>query len=453
MAARWIFIVTALGGLSARADLKITSKYTANGRSEESTVWFKGGRQRFDLGKDGAIVQQCDRKRMVELNHKTRTYTVVPFAAPESARQGGRVITRVTVTDTGEQRPMFGFVARRLKTTLTREPSPDACDRTRQRIETDGWYIDLKEPRCDVTPEAEGGCRDDIRVERTGPPNDGFPLMYTTTVFGEDGKPVSTLSMQVTALEGASLPAAMFDVPDGYTAAKTEAAEAQKTPGQRRIGAVAIRNGSSRQVETEALDRQLLAQLRESKMDVVRLPSTGTEAAARSQHCDYLLYTDVTDVSQPQAGKLRGLMRHAPLVGAKESFQAEVKYRLAPLDGTAPLFESSAAGKTGGLAFNWHSAMSLAQTAGQMALSGKLMFGPAMLMNPAMMRSLLGPGFGGAGPVASDPVMGGLARMLGSQAGAAPDPKGAEEAVAAALHQEVQAILTRLNPQSPEDSR
>jgi len=55
------------------------------------------------------------------------------------------VVTYVTNTiDTGERKEMFGFTARHLKSSMTIEPSPDACMKDKMRIERDGWYIDLQ---------------------------------------------------------------------------------------------------------------------------------------------------------------------------------------------------------------------------------------------------------------------------------------------------------------------
>jgi hypothetical protein len=68
---------------------------------------------------------------------------------------------------------MFGYTARRIKTVMATEPSPDACGQDRTRMETDGWYIDLNiEVNCNDESfnsyqytEKSGGCQDQIRVK------------------------------------------------------------------------------------------------------------------------------------------------------------------------------------------------------------------------------------------------------------------------------------------------
>ena len=62
---------------------------------------------------------------------------------PPRRRSVGVVNITQTITDTGERKEMFGFTARRIKTSLVKTVSPDACDKD-QKIETDGWYIDFE---------------------------------------------------------------------------------------------------------------------------------------------------------------------------------------------------------------------------------------------------------------------------------------------------------------------
>jgi hypothetical protein len=49
----------------------------------------------------------------------------------------------------------------------------------------------------------------------------GFPLLTTTTVYGPDGQVTSTMTNEVMELSMAPLAAELFDVPAGYTLAKT----------------------------------------------------------------------------------------------------------------------------------------------------------------------------------------------------------------------------------------
>ena len=59
----------------AFADLKVTTKNTAGGRSTQSTIYIKGHRQRTD-GAGVATVFQCDLKRVLHLNDRARKYSV-----------------------------------------------------------------------------------------------------------------------------------------------------------------------------------------------------------------------------------------------------------------------------------------------------------------------------------------------------------------------------------------
>ena len=63
---------------------------------------------------------------------------------PEApARKGGVITVSRTSTDTGERQEMFGYKARHIKTSMVMESSPDACNQSHMKMETDGWYADL----------------------------------------------------------------------------------------------------------------------------------------------------------------------------------------------------------------------------------------------------------------------------------------------------------------------
>ena len=64
---------------AALADTKSRTKSTASGRSFESTTYIKGARQRTEqnVGMGLAMINQCDLKRMIQLNDKARTYMVI----------------------------------------------------------------------------------------------------------------------------------------------------------------------------------------------------------------------------------------------------------------------------------------------------------------------------------------------------------------------------------------
>src|SRR6185503_10218500 len=178
-------------------DVKIRQRMSVGGTTGvESLLYIKGPRMRNEM--PGAMgfttIMQCDLKRTVTINEKTKTYmlsstdgsgavstgdgdggggTVTSGAQPQAPPQtrGGLVNITNTITDTGERKEMFGFTARHIKTSLVKTATPEACDKD-QKIETDGWYIDFqyafecptqtqKPPQPQVRPQ-QPGCRDEI---------------------------------------------------------------------------------------------------------------------------------------------------------------------------------------------------------------------------------------------------------------------------------------------------
>ncbi|HEV2863085.1 MAG TPA: hypothetical protein VGX48_18865 [Pyrinomonadaceae bacterium] len=238
---RIVFAALALlcAATSARADIKIKSKTSFGDQAGvEQTVYIKGKRQRTESTGGMATVTQCDLRRTVQLNDLSRTYMLNPFgggagaATVEAAdtetrtstvRKGGVVTMTYTTADTGERRQMFGYTARRIKTAVVTEPSPDACSQDKTRMETDGWYIDLnvgfdcyESAGASAAPRAAGGCRDKFRTRQVGSAKLGYPVKVTTTIFGEDGKPSSSFTQEVIELSQATLEQSLFEIPEGY---------------------------------------------------------------------------------------------------------------------------------------------------------------------------------------------------------------------------------------------
>lgn len=234
---------------AAQADIKIKSRNTFGGQSTgESTVYIKGKRQRAENPGGMNTITQCDLRRTLQLNSTTKTYIVTPFedgeaeegasspqpsgnkaSKPEPARRGGVVTMTATMTDTGERKQMFGFTARRIKTSMVTESSPDACQQVKSRIDTDGWYIDLNvEFDCYEgsastyahDPQQAGGCRDRYRTKRVGTAKLGYPVHVTTTMYDESGKVTGTFTQEVLEISKATLDPALFDVPSDYRLAK-----------------------------------------------------------------------------------------------------------------------------------------------------------------------------------------------------------------------------------------
>ena len=396
------------------ADLKIRYKTTMSGQPSESVTMIKGTRERSEMhgfGMDSINITQCDLKRTVQLNEKTQKYLITPMIGPDTnqpastspatstptsgpadVRRGG-VVTYVTnVTDTGERKEMFGFTARHVKTSMTIKSSPDACSPIDQRMETDGWYIDLSfNFNCDLgqarmmtrPPVASGGCRDRYSFRQEGTGKTGYPLIETTTMYGPDGKTVFSTTKEVVELSRDPLDAALFDVPQGYTEAANsqelygmpsvaemmnQAAQGNvsnqpsqtqaqpsadsKQPGTIRVGVVAINNKSNRPVSAEALRARLIGSIEGSNIDAVPLQQAMSlieaEAEAKAKQCDYILFTDISGLKISAAKKLGGLLGRAAGVGGIDKAEAKVEFKLYPVGATTPVLESTATAKEEG---------------------------------------------------------------------------------------------------------
>ena len=232
-------------------DVKIRQRMTSgNSPGMETVLYIKGPRMRNEMaGPMGmTTILQCDLKRTLTINEKTRTYLVTPIDGPNSStgamtpdgvagagvpavqsstqQRGGVVNITNTITDTGERKEMFGFTARHIKTSMVKTASPDACDKD-SKVETDGWYIDFQyafdcsnQPQKYVPPPVrpQPGCKDEIRTKTIGTAKLGFPLHVTTTIFMPDGRSTS-MTQEVLELSREPLAASLFELPEGYSVA------------------------------------------------------------------------------------------------------------------------------------------------------------------------------------------------------------------------------------------
>lgn len=241
---------------TATADLKLRQRMTSGGNENgvETVMYIKGPRMRSEMSGSTmgmTTIVQCDLKRTLMVNEKTRTYLVMPSDAPNASTgsvagdgggvnsgrlsdgqpasqlRGGVVNVTNTIIDTGERKEMFGFTARHIKTSIVKKASPEACDKD-LKVETDGWYIDFqyafecpgqtqKYQPSPVRPQL--GCQDEIRTKTVGTAKLGFPLLVTTTIYEPDGR-TSTMTQEVLELSREPLNAALFEAPEGYTLAK-----------------------------------------------------------------------------------------------------------------------------------------------------------------------------------------------------------------------------------------
>lgn len=249
---------------AARADITLKIKNTEDGRSGESVIRIKGRRQRNEFTvkrPDGttnslAVIFQCDLKRQIsfdpdkrvfyEMSHfgiqefmaRAEAQQAVQTKRPRDAKYDGRVIETFTVTDTGERREMFGYTARRIKTTLTWEATPHDCPQTPLRRESDGWYVDLlyatfcsydisgfdetellahEQSKCVEHYMSDGGKRRyGFERRQVGTARFGFPLLLTIKSYGDDGRP-TTRTSEVVEITREELDASLFETPPGYT--------------------------------------------------------------------------------------------------------------------------------------------------------------------------------------------------------------------------------------------
>jgi hypothetical protein len=393
-----------------RSDLKITYRTTTMGQSIENTTMLKGARERSEMklgyGRDIINLTQCDLKRTIQISDSARKYVITPMdtveATPvtasagvgrnEPARRGGVVTYNTSAVDTGERKEMFGFQARHVKTTMSIESSPDACNPVRQRMETDGWYIDFAFGlNCEVNhappmggPPARGGCRDAVRFNRQGAARTGYALQETTTSYGPDGSVAFTSTKEVVELSREPLDAALFDVPAGYTEASStqelyappsmsdmaaqmskgrapveddqnnnSAMSGAKAPGSIRVGVVQINNKTDHSVSTESLRQRLLGEISGNGVEAVPLNAISQSEAqveARAKQCDFILYTDITTLKTSAAKSIGGFLGRATGVGsgAVGKTDAKVEFQLFGVGDAAARLKSAATGKEEG---------------------------------------------------------------------------------------------------------
>ena len=400
----------------AQTDLRITYRSTTSGQSHESSTLIKGKRQRTEMrmgqGTDIINITQCDLKRNIQVSDSTRKYVVTPMQTVnatgtrpsasstttpvgEPARRGGVITYITTINDTGERKEMFGFTARHIKSSISIESSADACNPTKQRMETDGWYIDFTFSfDCDLDaaqmagrpPVTPGGCRDEVVSKQVGSGRKGYPLTETTTMFGPDGQAMFTTTREVVDLSREPLDAALFDVPAGYTettdsqelygapsmasimsqSSQPQASQAQpsadrpetstpaamtKAPGTLRVGVVAINNRTDRSVSLDSLRQRLIGRIATSGIEAVPLSGISAaeiESEAKAKQCDYILYTDLSTLKISAAKKLGGFLGRAAGVSGVEKTESRVDFKLFAVGETAPLVQANASAKEEG---------------------------------------------------------------------------------------------------------
>src|SRR5688572_16677641 len=416
----------------APSDIRFKSRYTTGDQVTEGTTYLRGSRERYELG-DMILIRQHDLKQSVQISRASNTYLIVPAAAGDAAvvatdtpKTSGVVNVETSIADVGERKPMFGLQARRVMTVIDRQPQAGACDQSKQRMETDGWYIDAPKTLAaqppSPPPASGAACRDDIKANVVGDAGLlGFPIAYTTTTPGADGKPVIVMQMEVTEFEVTNLDAALFEIPQGMTAAANgrelvkavsdanEVKLAARTPiagappakktGVIRVGVPELANKTTQSVDTRALRTQLIAELAEQKMEGVPLAAASQDelnAYAKDLGCDYLLVAQITELKASKPGRLgRMIKATAGEATNKDVTEAKLTLQLVPVGAAKPRFSTNTSGNDGGIGFK--TGLRLARAAAMLYLRYA---SPLGALNTMQMMNM-----GGMGGFLSNPML------------------------------------------------
>jgi hypothetical protein len=233
-----------------------------------------------------------------------------------------------------------------------------------------------------------------MRFRRVGTAKPGYPVLVTTRYFGKDGRVQTEMTQEVVSLSRATLDAALFDVPAGYTETKNPqelydmagmmqsmqranrdadesggggrtqsnvnssgamsvpAAAGAKQPGAIRVGVVRVGNKTTQSLDAGTLRGTLIASISEGSVEAIPLTETAPDAAqaeAKQKDCDYVLFTDVSGLKQSTANKLGGMLGRATgATSGADRYEAKLDYTLVPVAGGAPTQANASAKEDGG---------------------------------------------------------------------------------------------------------
>jgi hypothetical protein len=227
-------------------DLHLKKTISISGNQVSSSeVWVKGARERsLTSSPTGKMItlRQCDLKRTLMINEQTQSYFVTRDpddgsvakaaamfgGAPVPAgSSGGTVTETTTVTDTGERKQLSGYTARRLKTTVLVESSPNSCSKINQKFAINGWYADIAKEQSSCGQSLppvhqEETCSDRVIVHHKGTAKAGYPLVETITMQAEDST-TTNIEVLTSDISKQTLTADLFDVPTGFREVKSMA--------------------------------------------------------------------------------------------------------------------------------------------------------------------------------------------------------------------------------------
>ncbi len=224
-------------------DLHLKRNISVAGTNVSSSeVWVKGARERSAMTTPaGTIItlRQCDLKRTVTVNDQAQTYLILNdpqddsaakaaamFGAPQPTPASGGTITQtVTVVDTGEHKLISGYAARHIKSTVSMEPSENACSQAKQKFDIDGWYTDAikEQTSCAISlppMNSAANCSDRVVLHRKGLAKPGYPLQQAITIHNDDGTSTK-VEITTTDISKETLKADLFDVPAAYREVKS----------------------------------------------------------------------------------------------------------------------------------------------------------------------------------------------------------------------------------------
>ena len=220
-------------------DLTIKTRRAHGVGSSTELLYLKGARERREFlydspghsGQRNVMLMQCDQRRSVQLNPEAKLYAVsvledwseqVARGRPVPEGQGPEVTTTFDAVDTGERRGFGRYVARRVRTTVTVEPSAGANTPASVR-ESDGWYIDLPGLGCDDTETTSylaagtigpGGVQDRHRFKTKSMARRGYAIEETNR-FTQTGR-TSVDRVELVELSENPLDPSLFDIPVDY---------------------------------------------------------------------------------------------------------------------------------------------------------------------------------------------------------------------------------------------
>jgi hypothetical protein len=125
-----------------------------------------------------------------------------------------------------------------------------------------------------------------------------------------------------------------------------------KMAGGVRVGVVMVTNKTDSTLATDSLQSHLVSSISSGTVEAVPLTASSPDsvtAEAKQKQCDYVIYTDVSEVKKPStAGRIGSIISRKS--GSMGKYEANLKYRLFPIGDARPLLQSDSSGQEDGSA-------------------------------------------------------------------------------------------------------